>query len=148
MNLTLWGGILAFAGTVIVAVLTAWQARRGARDSPYTDMVQRVKDQDARIDKLQGDLDTVRTQATEATDRAEQAERNAEYLAADLAKITDYLIATRDGILRGEIPPFLPVPRGQNWISDEDFPSWPPSRGLPTIPHDTGVPGVNPPHQE
>ena len=99
---------------------------------------------DKRMDALSDRLDSAVVKAGNAERRAEIAEKNAEYLAADMAKITDHHLATVRGVAAGTIPPWLPVPPGQNWLTDDDYPPFVARH------HDTGTPGVdpNPPPQE
>ena len=126
---TLWGGILTFAATVIVAAITAWQARRGSRDSPYDDMRQALKDSNERIDKLQSDVDSLRDEARGAKDEAHQARNAAEQaITENMAWEGHHL-----GIVREHVAtlrkPWPPIPAALlHRISHEDYPS------LPVIP--------------
>ena len=102
-------------------------------------LINNLQEERNRLDER---ITAVEKRAAEAEARAMEAERNASYLAADMAKITDHHLATVRGIANGTVPPWLPVPRNQNWLTDADYP-------LVITPrhHDTGVPGIdlNPP---
>ena len=135
MNVTLIGGILAFIATVAVAAITAWQARRGARDSPYDDMRQALKDSNERIDKLQTDVDSLRDEARGAKDEAHQARNAAEQaITENMAWEGHHL-----GIVREHVAtlrkPWPPIPTALlHRISHEDYPS------LPVVPDDPDHP--------
>ena len=138
MNVTLIGGILAFIATVAVAAITAWQARRGARDSPYDDMRQALKDSNERIDKLQNDVDSLRDEARGAKDEAHQARNAAEQaITENMAWEGHHL-----GIVREHVAtlrkPWPPIPTALlHRITHDDYPA------LPVIPDpDPGTPGT------
>lgn len=144
-------------GSGVFGSLVAWW---GSRHRPKVDRTQLIfTGSDALINNLQEERDRLDRRIDEverkANDRAEAAERvasdaeqraqdvedAAKQLAAELGAIRDHHIATIHGIVDGSIPPWLPVPHGQNWISDEDYPH------VSIRDHDTGTPGVdtNPP---
>ena len=135
---TLWGGILTFAATVIVAAIAAWQARRGARDSPYGDMVTQLGKERERIDKMQTQLDDLRDEVRGARDEAHQARNAAEQaITENMAWEGHHL-----GIVREHVAtlrkPWPPIPTALlHRITHDDYPA------LPVIPDpDPGTPGV------
>ena len=156
MNLEQWAALILGGGGIgsIVAWLTS-------RHKPKVDTAQVVlTGSDNLINQLQEErnrlderitaveksaatrIDEVSRRADAAESRAAEAERNATYLAADMARITDHHLAVIRGVAAGTVPPWPPVPKGQNWLTDADYP--------PVITprhHDTGTPGVdlNPP---
>lgn len=96
MNLTFLGSVLAFLATVLVAAIAAWQARRGARDSPYDALAKRVTDQEKRIEDLSQEVRSLR-------------ELNDGILTENIA-LVDFLQATFAGYRDGRTPPWPPIP--------------------------------------
>ena len=83
MNYALGGSIIALIGTIAVAVIAAWQARRGSRDSPYDKLA-------ARVVHLEGQVDDLRLVAENARDESRQSRNAAEQAVAENAVMVDH----------------------------------------------------------
>jgi len=102
MNLALGGSLLAFAGTVIVAALTAWQARRGSITAPYEVLAKRVADLEASDQAKGKELNGVRLELRTANEWGGRLATQVNRLAGVLSR---EVIALVDRIESGTIPP-------------------------------------------
>ena len=141
MNYALGGSILALLGTIAVAVITAWQARKGAKDSPYSALAERVTVQEKRIDELEEHLRAAKDEVGEARRDAETSRRMAELAVAQEADVVDHHLAVVWQVSEETGYPFrtrvVIPPNLRHRLTLDDYPP------TPEPSHDTGVPGID-----
>ena len=128
MNTAAWafaGTVLMFLGTLATAAFAYAQSRKGARDAPYGDMVQQIKDARDRMDIMQGQIDTLRGEVRQAKDEAHESRNAAEQAVSENVAWADHHLSVVE-VVAAVRRPWPVVPKAlRHRITDSDYPSVP-----------------------
>lgn len=123
---TLVGSVIALIATVAVALITTWQARRGARDSPYDALAKRVTDQEKHAAVQDATIAALRTEVRDLRDDNRSLRATLDAAIEENIAHVGYLQVLMHGVAGGTVPPWPPIPLVlQRRITPADLPPWP-----------------------